>query len=121
MIWKFSKNQPAAKEFLVHFMEEFKDGMVQSRGYNMPYLLGDAQKPMPIIGSDPKMQILQDFPKIVAFYGYPGPFTTPVQEVVNLFVLPDMFTRVARGQSVDDVMKWGVGEYQRIFSKHKRA
>ena len=121
MIWKFSKYQPAAKEFLVHFMEEFKDGMVQSRGYNMPYLLGDAQKPMPIIGSDPKMQILQDFPKLVAFYGYPGPFTTPIQEVVNLFVLPDMFTRVARGQSVDDVMKWGVGEYQRIFSKHKRA
>src|SRR5438552_2288246 len=121
MIWKFSKNQPAAKEFLVHFMEEFKDGMVQSRGYNMPYLLGDAQKPMPIIGSDPKMQILQDFPKIVAFYGYPGPFTTPVQEVVNLFVLPDMVTRVPRGQSVGDVMKWGVGEYQRIFSKHKRA
>src|SRR5438132_3513847 len=121
MSWKFSKNPQAAKEFLVHFMEEFKDGMVQSRGYNMPYLLGDAQKPMPIIGSDPKMQILQDFPKIVAFYGYPGPFTTPVQEVVNLFVLPDMFTRVARGQSVDDVMKWGVGEYQRIFSKHQRA
>ena len=121
LAWKFSKNQQAAKEFLVHFMEEFKEGMVQSRGYNMPYLLGDAQKPMPIIGADPKMQILQDFPKIVAFYGYPGPFTTPVQEVVNLFVLPDMFTRVARGQSIDDVMKWGVGEYQRIFSKHKRA
>ena len=121
MIWKFSKNQQAAKEFLVHFMEEFKDGMVQSRGYNMPYLLGDAQKPMPIIGSDPKMQILQDFPKIVAFYGYPGPFTTPIQEVVNLFVLPDMFTRVARGQAIEDVMKWGMGEYRRIFAKHQRA
>jgi hypothetical protein len=40
---------------------------------------------------------------------------------VNLFVLPDMFTRVARGQSIEDVMKWGLGEYQRIFSKHKRA
>ena len=97
MIWKFSKNQQAAKEFLVHFGEEFKEGMIQSRGYNMPYLLGDAKKPMPIIGADPKMQILQDFPPLVAFYGYPGPFTTPIQEVVNLFVLPDMFTRVARG------------------------
>jgi len=121
MIWKFSKNQPAAKEFLTHFMDSGKEGMVQSRGYNMPYLLADAQKPMPIIGADPKMQILQDFPKIVAFYGYPGPFTTPIQEVVNLFVLPDMFTRVARGQAVDDVVKWGAGEYRRIFSKHKRA
>jgi multiple sugar transport system substrate-binding protein len=121
MIWKFSKNQQAAKEFLTHFMDSGKEGMTQSRGYNMPYLLADAQKPMPVIGADPKMQILQDFPKIVAFYGYPGPFTTPIQEVVNLFVLPDMFTRVARGQNIEDVMKWGVGEYRRIFSKHKRA
>src|SRR5437867_405107 len=88
MIWKFSKNQQAAKEFLTHFVDAGPDGMVQSRGYNMPYLLGQAKKPMPIIGADPKMQILQDFPKIVAFYGYPGPFTTPIQEVVNLFVLP---------------------------------
>jgi len=121
MIWKFSKNQQAAKEFLSHFMDSGKEGMTQSRGYNMPYLLADAQKPMPVIGTDPKMQILQDFPKIVAFYGYPGPFTTPIQEVVNLFVLPDMFTRVARGQNVEDVVKWGMGEYRRIFAKHKRA
>jgi multiple sugar transport system substrate-binding protein len=121
MIWKFSKNQQAAKEFLTHFADNDLEGMKQSRGYNMPYLIGNAKKPMPIIGADPKMQILQDFPKIVAFYGYPGPFTTPIQEVVNLFVVPDMFTRVARGQSVEDVMKWGVGEYRRIFAKHKRA
>ena len=121
MVWKFSKNQQAAKEFLTHFMDNGKEGMIQSRGYNMPYINDDAKKPMPIIGADPKMQILQDFPKIVAFYGYPGPFTTPIQEVVNLFVLPDMFTRVARGQTVEDTMKWGVGEYRRIFSKHKRA
>jgi multiple sugar transport system substrate-binding protein len=121
MIWKFSKNQQAAKEFLAYFADSDLEGMKQSRGYNMPYLIGNAKKPMPIIGADPKMQILQDFPKIVAFYGYPGPFTTPIQEVVNLFVVPDMFTRVARGQSIEDVMKWGVGEYRRIFAKHKRA
>jgi len=121
MVWKFSKNQQAAKEFLAHFMDHDLEGMKQSRGYNMPYLLGNFKKPMPVIGTDPKMQVLQDFPKLVAFYGYPGPFTTPIQEVVNLFVLPDMFTRVARGQAIEDVMKWGVGEYRRIFAKHKRA
>ena len=121
MVWKFSKNQQAAKEFLAHFMDHDLEGMKQSRGYNMPYLLGNFKKPMPVIGTDPKMQVLQDFPKLVAFYGYPGPFTTPIQEVVNLFVVPDMFTRVARGQSIEDVMKWGMGEYRRIFAKHKRA
>jgi len=102
-------------------VDTFSEGMVASRGYNMPYLNGFAKKPMPVIGSDPKLQILQDFPPIVAFYGYPGPFITPIQEVVNLFVLPDMFTRVARGQAIEDVMKWGMGEYRRIFAKHKRA
>jgi len=121
MVWKFAKNQTAAKEFLTHMVDTFSEGMVSSRGYNMPYLNGFAKKPMPVIGTDPKLQILQDFPPIVAFYGYPGPFVTPIQEVVNLFVLPDMFTRVARGQSVEDVMKWGMGEYRRIFAKHKRA
>ena len=62
--------------------------MVQSRGYNMPYLNDRYKKPMPVIGTDPKLQILQDFPKIVAFYGHPGPSTTPIQEIVNTFVLP---------------------------------
>ena len=86
--WKFSKNQPAVKEFLVHLVDNDKEGMIQSTGYNMPFLNDNAKKPMPIIGADPKMQVLQDFPKIVAFFGYPGPYTPQIQEVANLFVLP---------------------------------
>jgi len=121
MVWKFSKNQQAAKEFLTHLIDNDIEGMVQSRGYNMPYLNSRYKKPMPIIGTDPKMQILQDFPKIVAFYGYPGPATTPIQEVVNTFVFPDIFTKVARGTNIEDAVKWGVGEYRRIYAKHKRA
>ena len=121
LAWKFSKNQQATKEFFVHLMDNDKEGMVASTGYNMPFLNDNAKKPMPVIGADPKMQVLQDFPKIVAFFGHPGPYTTQIQEVANLFVLPDIFTRVARGTSVDDAVKWGVGEYQRIFAKHKRA
>jgi multiple sugar transport system substrate-binding protein len=121
LAWKFSKNAQAAKEFMVHLVDNDKEGMIQSTGYNMPFLNDNAKKPMPIIGADPKMQVLQDFPKIVAFFGYPGPYTPQIQEVASLFVLPDIFTRVARGTSVDDAVKWGVGEYRRIFAKHKRA
>ena len=119
--WKFSKNQTAVKEYLTHLIDNDKEGMIQSTGYNMPFLNDNAKKPMPIIGADPKMQVLQDFPKIVAFFGHPGPYTPQIQEVANSFILPDIFTRVARGQSIDDSLKWGVGEYHRIFSKHKRA
>ena len=69
MVWKFSKNQTAAKEFLTHLVDnDSARACVQSRGYNMPYLNDFAKKPMPVIGTDPKLQILQDFPPIVAFY-----------------------------------------------------
>ena len=55
------------------------------------------KKPMPIIGADPKLQVLQDFPKIVAFFGYPGPSTPRrSRKSANLFVLPDMFIGVSR-------------------------
>jgi ABC-type glycerol-3-phosphate transport system substrate-binding protein len=68
-MWKFAKNVPAAKEFLIHLADNWKDSMIGSRGYNMPFLKDAYRKPMPVIGSDPKLQILQDFPDIVAFAG----------------------------------------------------
>jgi multiple sugar transport system substrate-binding protein len=120
-IWKFAKNVPAAREFLAHLADSWKESMVASRGYNMPFLRDAYKKPMPVIGTDPKLQVLQDFPSIVAFAGYPGPFTMPVQEVVATFVLPDMCTRVARGQSPDEAIKWAMGEYRRVFTKYQRA
>src|SRR5213596_223550 len=120
LIWKFAKNPQAAKEFLEYLSDNWKDGMIASRGYNMPFLKDGYKKPMPVIGTDPKMQVLQDFPNIVGFHGYPGPFTPAIQEVVATFLLPDMFTRVARGQSPDDAVKWAVGEYRRIYAKYKR-
>jgi multiple sugar transport system substrate-binding protein len=120
-IWKFAKNVPAAKEFLLHLADNWKESMTGSRGYNMPFFKSAYHKPMPVIGSDPKLQVLQDFPDFVAFAGYPGPFTPAVQEVVATFVLPDMCTRVAKGQSPDDAVKWAVGEYRRIYGRHQRA
>ena len=120
-IWKFSKNAEAAKEFVIHLADNWKDAMVGSRGYNMPFLRDAYRKPMPVIGTDPKLQVLQDFPNFVSFAGHPGPFTPAIQEVVATFVLPDMCTRVARGQSPDDAVKWAMGEYRRIYAKHKRG
>ena len=120
-IWKFAKNVPAAKEFVTHLADNWKESMIASRGYNMPFLRDGYAKPMPVIGTDPKLQILQDFPNIVAFAGYPGPFTTPIQEVIATFVFPDMCTRVARGQSPEEAIKWATGEYRRIFAKHQQA
>jgi multiple sugar transport system substrate-binding protein len=120
-IWKFSKNVPAAKEYLVALQDNHTAAMTASRGYNMPFLTDHYKKPMPGLGNDPKLSVLQDQAKINAFFGHPGPITTASQEVLTTFVVPDMFTRVARGANVEDAVKWGVGEYRRIYAKHKTS
>jgi len=80
----------------------------------MPFLADHYKKPMPGLGNDPKLAVLQDQYRITAFFGYPGPMTPPAQEVLTTFIIPDMFTRVARGSAVDEAMKWGVREIRRI-------
>jgi multiple sugar transport system substrate-binding protein len=120
-IWKFSKNIPAAKEFIHYITDHQKEAMEASRGYNMPVLADHYKKPMPGLGNDAKLSVLQEQHKITVFLGYPGPMTPPAQEVYVTFIIPDMFTRVARGASIEDTMKWGVGEIRRIYAKHKSA
>jgi hypothetical protein len=76
---------------------------------------------MPVLGADPKLSALQEQDKITAFFGHPGPMTPAAQEVLTTFIVPDMFTRVARGAAIEDTMKWGVGEIRRIYAKHKAS
>jgi multiple sugar transport system substrate-binding protein len=120
-IWKFSKNIPAAKEFIQHISDNQKEAMEASFGYNMPFLKDQYKKPMPYLGKDAKLGALQDQEKITAFLGFPGPMTPPAQEVVTTFIIPDMFTKVARGAPIEDTMKWGVGEIRRIYAKYKAS
>jgi hypothetical protein len=95
--------------------------MTASLGYNMPFLKEFYKKPMPGLGNDAKLAVLQDNLNINAFFGYPGPITPAAQEVLTTFVVPDMFTRVARGADVDEAVKWAAGEYRRIYAKHKAS
>ena len=120
-IWKFGKNPVAAKELVTYLADHQVEAMTASRGFNMPFLRAQYKKPMPVIGEDPKLSPMQDIEKITAFFGYPGPMSPPAQEVVTTFVIPDMFTRVARGQNIDETVKWGVGEIRRIYAKYKAA
>src|SRR2546423_8591698 len=120
-IWKFSKNVAAAKEFITHLADNQKEAMEASLGYNMPFLRGQDAKPMPYLGKDANLARRPRKAKRTAFLGYPGPMTPPAQEVVTTFIIPDMFTKVARGASIEDTMKWGVGEIRRIYAKHKAS
>ena len=98
-IYNFSKVQDLAKEFLYEMNKEGLRGMAESTGYNHPYLNAFYKKPMPVIGHEPKLELLQDFHKDIHFIGYPGPMTKTATAMYAKFIVPTMFAEVAKGKN----------------------
>jgi multiple sugar transport system substrate-binding protein len=98
-IYNFSKVQDLGKLFLYELNKEGLRGMEASTGYNHPYLNAFYKKPMPVIGREPKLELLQDFHKDVHFIGYPGPMTKTATAMYAKFIVPTMFAEVAKGKN----------------------
>ena len=98
-IYNFSKVQDLAKEFLYAMNKEGLRGMEASTGYNHPFLDALYKKPMPVIGHEPKLEVLQDFHKDVHFVGFPGPMTKTATAMYAKFIVPTMFAEVAKGKN----------------------
>jgi len=118
-IWQFSPNKAAARAFLEHYGGDVKFSLTASKGYNMPYLKGWYKKPMPALGSDPKVASLQGWDDVALVFGYPGPATAAGSEVLSTFVLPDMLARYCHGESLESSITWGIGQIKSIYAKYK--
>ena len=97
-IYNFSKAQDLGKEFLYEMNAAGLKGMEASTGYNHPFLKSFWKKPMPVIGHEPKLELLQDFQNDVKFIGYPGPMTKTATTMYAKFIVPTMFAEVAKGK-----------------------
>jgi multiple sugar transport system substrate-binding protein len=97
-IYSFSKVQDLAKEFLYTMNKEGLKGMEASTGYNHPFLKAFFKKPMPVIGHEPKLELLQDYQDYVKFIGYPGPMTKTATSMYAKFIVPTMFAEVCKGK-----------------------
>jgi multiple sugar transport system substrate-binding protein len=98
-IYNFSKAQDLGKEFLYAMNAAGLKGMEASTGYNHPFLKAFWKKPMPVIGREPKLELLQDFQNDVKFIGYPGPMTKTATTMYAKFIVPTMFAEVAKGKN----------------------
>ena len=104
-IWNFSKNIDAARQYLIDYSADFQNQAVSSKGYNNPFLKARLAKPMPVLGSDPKLQALQDVANYVRAIGYPAPSTKAAFDSLNTHIVADMFTNYATGKkSLDDTI-----------------
>jgi multiple sugar transport system substrate-binding protein len=122
-MWQFAKNQEAAKAFLHDYLDNWKEAMTQSTGYNMPFFENLFQKPMPVIGASDKLSILQDYKgdQVLHTFGYPGPPNAAAQEVLANFHIPDVVGIYARGNtSLDDTIKEATNRLKPISDRYNK-
>ncbi len=107
-----------AKQFLVDYYQVLADAIKASTGYNQPLLNDFRKKPMPILGEDPKLTILQDFDQVIHSVGYPGPPTPAAGEVESNWIIPLMVARAVIDGDVNGAVDWATQKVQAIYDKY---
>jgi multiple sugar transport system substrate-binding protein len=127
VIWKFAKNQAAAKKFVVDLILNYKDAFTNSKFYNFPSFPGTVSNLDSQLQSDStakpsnKYVVLGDIAKnFTTNVGHPGFSNAAVAETFNKFLIPQMFAQVARGSmSAEDAAKAAEQSIKTIFEKWK--
>jgi multiple sugar transport system substrate-binding protein len=109
---------PAAKAFLLDYYAILPEAIKASTGYNQPVLKDLRKKPMPILGEEPKLGVLQDFDQVIHSVGYPGPPTPAAGEVESNWIIPLMVARAVNDGDVNAAVEWGTQKVQAIYAKY---
>ena len=126
VVWAFSQNQEAAKQFLADMIDQSKTSYEKSLGSNFPIY----QKTLPDLivrlENDPKAdppskyKELKDALHWTPNLGAPGLVTPAWMEAFNTFLIPRMFRSAVRGElSVLDAARAAETEMKQIAEKWK--
>src|ERR671923_628214 len=97
IIWKFAKNQDAAKKFLVDLAVNYKDAFINSKFYNFPSFPDTVPDIDQLVATDDvakppdKYAVLADFKDFSLNVGSPGYTNPAVDEVFSKFLIPQMY------------------------------
>jgi multiple sugar transport system substrate-binding protein len=108
VIWKFARNIEGAKRFLVDLIDSFDSVFRESEFYNFPSFPATVPHLAEELAKDPsadppgKYAVLSGVLDWTTNIGFPGYATAGTDEVFNTFVIPTMFSRVARGEATPE-------------------
>src|SRR5215470_16612264 len=143
VVWKFSKSQESAKEFLVALVDASRDSMLASKLYNFPSFYGAVAEPnAPMnqkqesgaawiakqcnndtFGSKPpdKLALLARSQPWSTNLGHPGSANPAEGEIFDTYVITDMFAKAATGAlSPKDAMLEASGRAKEIYGKWRK-
>jgi maltose-binding protein MalE len=121
-------NVDAAKEFLLHYTENFAQATDNSKLYDFPAFTERVPKLNEWLGRDPYggkprnlLAVLKDATDWSTNVGHPGPASTAIGEVFGTFVIPNMFAEAARGKkSPQQAVADAEAQMTPVFEKWKR-
>ena len=121
-------NVDAAKEFLLHYTENFAQATDNSKLYDLPAFPERVPKLNEWLGTDPYggkprnlLAVLKDATDWSTNVGHPGPASTAIGEVFGTFVIPNMFAEAARGKkSPQQAVADAEAQMTPVFEKWKR-
>jgi multiple sugar transport system substrate-binding protein len=124
VIWKFADNIDGAKQFLVDYIGNFRQGFLASEFYNFPCFPQTVPDLKTLVARDDKAnppekyKVLEDAPDWVTNVGYPGYANAAIDEIFNTWVIPTMFAQAATGKvSPEEALNQADAQVQRIFQK----
>lgn len=100
VIWNFSMNQDAAREFLIDLAVGYEDAFVHSEFYNLPAFPEAVKDVAGLLGRDGsgKYTVLAEASGWTANVGHPGHDNAAIEEIFNEFLIPQMFAAAAKGE-----------------------
>ncbi len=118
VIWKFARNQEAAKQFLVDLALDYQQAFERSRFYNLPSFPGAIPNLSDLLAAEPKYSLLAGAAGWSTNLGYPGYFNAAVDEVFGEFIVPEMFAQAARGEATpEEAVRAATDRVTPIFEK----
>ena len=124
VIWKFAENIDGAKQFLVDYIGNFRQGFLASEFYNFPCFPQTVPDLRTLIAKDDKAKppdkykVLEDVLDWVTNVGYPGYANAAIDEIFNTWVISTMFAQAATGKlTPEEALNQADAEVKRIFQK----
>jgi multiple sugar transport system substrate-binding protein len=124
VVWNFSQNQEAAKQFLGELVDSSRTGYEKSLGCNFPIYPKTVPDIIVRLSRDPqanppyKYTALKDALHWTPNLGVPGFATPAYMEIFNSSLVPRMVQSVLKGESSpEDAAAAGAAEMQRIVDK----
>jgi multiple sugar transport system substrate-binding protein len=115
-LMKYSKNQPAARDFLkwLHGKDQFGKWFEIENGYTVGATLSWENHPM-WDKVDDALKPFRTSPHGTRMLGHAGPPTARATEAYTKYIITDMYAKTAQGTPPADAVKWAESELKKIY------